>query len=684
MIEQKTSKRQVVLILALLILLVLIAFEPVRHNDFIDYDDPAYITENPNIQSGITAKSAAWAFTAGYQSNWHPLTWLSHMLDIELFGLNPLGHHLHNVALHTASTVLLFLILLNMTGALWPSVFAAMAFGIHPLRVESVAWASERKDTLSMLFFMLTAAAYIYYARKGGILRYGLVVLCFGLGLMAKPMLVTVPLILLILDWWPLNRIQYPAAKLPRLLSVPGTACPAVPPGRLIAEKIPLLVLTLIFCIITYNVQQAGGSMVAVKFLIRALNVLTSCLGYLGKMVWPADLAVLYPYPLHIYPLWPKIVSFIILTLGSVFIFYSIPKRPYLMAGWLWYVVTLIPVIGLVQVGIQSMADRYTYLPSVGIFIALSWTAAHLSAKWRYQKMLMGIVGGLAVIAMIMATRTQLTYWKDSISLYEHTLAVTQDNYAIHNNLSWTLARQNKLTEAQDHIKAALQIWPGCPDANINTAAILIQRGQLDKATEHLQKALEAETNNAMIYLNMGYIFEARKNAEEAICAYERATQLNRNEYKAFTSLGILKARQGHLDQAVKCFRQSLRNNPAYVKFCRNPVFDPHADTDLIAAMNNLAWILATTQDNTIRNPDEAVSLAQKVCQLTGFKKNNLLDTLAAAYASANQFKEAAETAQQAIDSANAAGQKSMAEDITKRLRLYQTLKPYYETQPQN
>jgi tetratricopeptide (TPR) repeat protein len=633
MIEQKTSKRQVVLILALLILLVLIAFEPVRHNDFIDYDDPAYITENPNIQSGITAKSAAWAFTAGYQSNWHPLTWLSHMLDIELFGLNPLGHHLHNVALHTASTVLLFLILLNMTGALWPSVFAAMAFGIHPLRVESVAWASERKDTLSMLFFMLTAAAYIYYARKGGILRYGLVVLCFGLGLMAKPMLVTVPLILLILDWWPLNRIQYPAAKLPRLLSVPGTACPAVPPGRLIAEKIPLLVLTLIFCIITYNVQQAGGSMSYIKFYIRVLNALTGYLGYLGKMVWPADLAVLYPYPAYVYPLKPPTISFVVLTLMSAFIVYSIPKRPYLMAGWLWYVVTLIPVIGLVQVGIQSMADRYTYLPSIGIFIALSWTAAHLSAKWRYRKLIFGILGGLIATALAAGTRTQLACWKDTAALFDHTLAVTKNNYMAHYVFGGVLEKQDKLDEAAIHFNKALHLWPEFPEANISMASLLIRRKQFDNAMVYLDKTMEVSPDNPRVYYYKGALFQTQQKFDKAIQAYER----------------------------------TLRLKPDYT-----------------AALNNLAWLLATMPDSKIQNPAKAVQLARKGCELTFFRDQNMLDTLAAAYASANQFKEAIETAQKAMDLANAAGQKSKAEEIAGRLQLYQAGKPYCETQPQH
>jgi Tfp pilus assembly protein PilF len=629
MIEQKTSKRQVILISASLVLLVLIAFEPVRHNDFVGYDDGDYVIKNIDIQSGFTRESVAWAFTSGYAANWHPVTWLSHMLDIELFGLNPLGHHLHNVALHTISTVLLFLILRSMTGALWPSAFAAMAFGIHPLRVESVAWASERKDTLSMLFFMLTVAAYIYYTHKGGIRRYVLVVLCFSLGLMAKPMLVTVPFILLILDWWPLNRIRHSAAT-SRLLPVPETACPTVSPGRLIAEKIPLFVLTLIFCIITYSVQQAGGSMSYIKFYIRVLNALTGYLGYLGKIVWPADLAVLYPYPAYVYPLKPPMISFIILTFVSVFIVYSVPKRPYLMAGWLWYVVTLIPVIGLVQVGIQSMADRYTYLPSIGIFMALSWTAAHLSAKWRYRTLIWSVLGCLTAAAMTVGTRTQLTYWKDTAALFDHTLAVTKNNYIAHKVYSGVLEQQERFDEAAIHLSKALKIWPDFPDANINMASLMIRRKQFDDAMVYLHKTMEIKPDNPRVHYYMGALFQTQLKFKEAIQAYEKTLQL---------------------------------------------------DPDFTAAMNNLAWLLATTPDDEIRNPVEAVRLAEKGCKLTSFKDLNMLDTLAAAFASVNQFKEAIEMAQKALDLAIAEGQKNKAGQIAERLQLYRASKSYYETQ---
>jgi tetratricopeptide (TPR) repeat protein len=739
----KSPKFQLVLISAGLVLLILVVFEPLRHNGFVNYDDPLYIVENPHIQYGFTTSSILWAFTSGYATNWHPLTWLSHMLDIELFGLNPLGHHLHNLLLHIASTILLFWLLHNMTGAVWRSTFVAMAFGIHPLRVESVAWVAERKDVLSMLFFMLTVAAYLYYVKQGGILRYLLVVLCFALGLMAKPMLVTLPFVLLLLDFWPLRRIHKNVR-------------------RLIVEKIPLLILTIASCIITYSVQKASAS--SFSFYSRATNALVNYVAYLGKLFWPHNLAVLYPYPPSAYPLWLTAAALTILLILSVFIIYNRSKWPFLFTGWFWYIITLVPVIGFVKVGNQSMADRYMYLPSIGISIMLSWSAAQLSAKLRHQKIIMGILIALAGAAMAIGTCSQVALWKDSVTLFKYTLAVTQNNAVIHNNLCWPLWKQGKEAEATEHIQKALQLSPAYPDANINMAAILLKHRQYDKVADYLRKVLityptnakanlnmayifmgqknfdEAErylrnvlmtdAANAEAYYNMGIILEARGKTDEAIHAYEEAVKLNRNHFQAMCDLGVLKFQQGFLEEALSCFRQSIQINPDYGpahynlgsilqkqgKFeeaissyltaletdpnnlntwsnlalsqqttghIRQAVDSYHKalelDPNSIPILNNLAWILATTPDTQIRNPAQAASLADKMHRLTSSENPEILDTLAAAYAAAGQFKEAIETAQKAIDLANAAGQKSKTEEISKRLQLYQASKPYSE-----
>jgi Flp pilus assembly protein TadD len=619
---ENTSKLQMTLVSAGLVLLILATFEPLRHNEFIIYDDYDYITENPHIQSGFTRDSIIWAFTSGYASNWHPLTWLSHMVDIELFELNPLGHHLHNLLLHIASTILLFWLLHNMTGAVWRSAFVAMAFGIHPLHVESVAWAAERKDVLSMLFFMLTVAAYLYYVRQGGKGRYLLVMLCFALSLMAKPMLVTLPLVLLLLDFWPLGRVQ-------KFTNKPAGKNRPMPALRLITEKVPLLMLTTASCIVTYLVQKASGSVNPLDFHTRVLNALVSYTAYIGKIFWPHNLAVLYPYPGQTYSVWLSAAALILLLIFSGFALHYHTRRPYFITGWFWYVVTLIPVIGLIQVGNQAMADRYTYLPSIGVFLIISWTAARFSAKWRYQKILMGTLSGLLALAMVIGTRTQLAYWKDSAALFEHTLVVTNNNYIAHSIFGKVLEKQGRLDEAVVHINKSLQIWPDFPDANINMASILIKRKQFDDAMVYLHKTMEITPDNPRVYYYMGSLFQAQRKSDEAIHAYERTLQLK----------------------------------PNYT-----------------AALNNLAWLLAATPDSKIQNPTEAITLARKACQLSNFKNPSLLDTLSVAYASAGQFKEAQETAQKAMDLAIAAGQKSIAEDISRRLQLYQAGKPYYES----
>lgn len=737
-----------------LVLLVLAAFEPLRHNAFVAFDDNDYITSNLHVKSGLTWESVKWAFTSRRAANWHPLTWLSHMVDIELFGLNPLGHHLHNLLLHTASTVLLFWLLSKMTGAIWPSAFVAMAFGIHPLRVESVAWASERKDVLSMLFFLLTIAVYLYYIKRPGVLRYSLVMVCFALGLMAKPMLVTLPIVLVLLDIWPLERTQTISRQAIRKSIL-----------YLITEKIPMLLLVIASCAVTYTVQKTGGSVNAISLQTRILNALSSYIAYLGKIFWPRNLAVLYPYPGPNYPLWPSLAALILLIVLSGIAFYCYSRKSWFFTGWFWYVITLVPVIGLIQVGNQSIADRYTYLPSVGILILLAWSAAQLSSAWRHQKMIMGILVAIAAAGMLAGTRNQLRYWKDSFSLFEHTLAITQYNPVIHNNLGWALMNQGNETKAFEHIQKALQFSPGFCDANINMATLLLKRKEYDKAMDYLHKVLKAKPNNFQAnyimalsfidlkrydqaaqyllaalkntrdnpdaYYYMGIILDTQNKKTEAINAYQQAIQLNPNHYLAINDLGVLKYQHNSLDEAVDYFRRSISIEPNYVQaysnlalvlqnqnrfqeavslnlkalelepnnpdtwynlgVCQQAVdnipgalisyrqvlqFDPNS----VTALNNLAWILAASPDDHIRKPAEAVLLADKLERLSHPENSDILDTLAAAYASDRQFKQAIETAQKAIDLANAAGQKEKAGDISRRLQYYKTEKPWYDS----
>lgn len=689
--------RTLILISAALAVLTLLAFEPVRHNGFVDFDDYSYIVENPAIQNGLTPASIRWAFTAGYAANWHPLTWLSHMVDIEWFGLSPLGHHLHNVLLHTAAAVLLFWVLCRMTGAVWPSAFAALVFAIHPLRVESVGWAAERKDVLSAVFWMLTVAAYVSYSKKGGGLRYLAAIFCFALGLMAKPMLVTLPLVLLLLDFWPLERTK------------------ERPLSKLIIEKLPFFALALFSCVITWYVQQGGGAVSALESLPlswRIANALTGYTAYLYKTVWPADLAVLYPYPLRLGPLWKPIASLCLLAACSGAALYNRKKHPYLVSGWFWYIITLVPVIGLVQVGFQTIADRYTYIPSIGLYILFAWGAERLCFAWPHRKIVLWTLGGLVAAALIFGTRQQVKYWKDSLTLFNRALAVTEDNYVIHCRLAQRLYEQNPDDPvAEDHIRKAVRIHPDFAEANNNMAAILMKSGQYKQAVEHLQRALRQEPEYAEAHLNMASILardkqfdaaikhvqkaqeahtasshfgaaallESMGKYEEAIEVYERAAYLNPSDFTTLAHLGILKARMGQTDDAVDCFRRSLEHNPDYARIMRDDNSDANVSAELLSAMNNLAWILATSPEQ--RKADEAVLLAEKACQLTDFGRFNLLDTLAAAYAADGQFAEAAVTAQKAIDLASAAGQTDAANRIAQRLQRYRAGDPFDELQ---
>jgi hypothetical protein len=359
---------------------------------FVNYDDGNYVYENPEVTGGLTLKGIVWAFTHVHSGNWHPLTWISHMLDCQFYGLNPGDHHLTNILLHTVTAILLFLMLRRMTGFLWRSAFVAAMFAVHPLRVESVAWVSERKDVLSGLFFMLTIIAYVCYARNPwSSYRYGLVTLLFALGLMCKPMLVTLPFVLLLLDYWPLNRL---------------TGWPV--PKRLIFEKLPLLGLTAMSCIITLIAQKEGvWSSDQVSLTLRFFNVLISYMAYLGKMFWPSGLAVLYPFPINGMPHWEMILAPVLLVSISAGVLFLRMTRPYLLIGWFWYLVMLLPVIGILQVGMQAMADRYTYLPQIGLYLMLTWAAADLCASWRHRGAVIGCGATSILAALIFCAHTQ-------------------------------------------------------------------------------------------------------------------------------------------------------------------------------------------------------------------------------------------------------------------------------------
>jgi protein O-mannosyl-transferase len=733
--ERNTPWRSDLLISAVLVFLVLIAFEPVRHNAFVEFDDNQYLVENTNVQSGFTARSVAWAFTSGYASNWHPLTWLSHMLDVELFKGNPFGHHLHNLFLHAVSVVLLFLVLKSMTRAIWPSAFAAVLFGIHPLRVESVAWAAERKDLLCAVFWMLTIAAYLHYVKGRSLGRYLLVMGALVLGLMAKPMIVSLPLVLLVLDFWPLRRVSGGRCQVSGEdggADRPSHFGPRTSLLNLVLEKVPLFILVAASCVVTYLVQRQGKSVTLdLPVAIRVSNALSSYVAYLGKLFWPSNLAVLYPYPVK-WPLWKPIMAASFLVLTSALLRRKGSQQPYLAAGWLWYLISLLPVIGIVQVGAQSMADRYTYLPSIGIFIMIAWGLAALSVNWRYRKETLAISSALVVITLMSLTRTQVSCWKDSLALFGHAVAVTENNYTMHHSLGWALARANRLDEAAFHLNRSLQLRPDA-ETHLDMADVLIKRRHFEEALTHLHVVLNAEPTNVIAHYDLGILLQAQGEPDKAINAYEQAVRLDRNHSGAFNNLGILKTEKGQLAEAAECFHQSIRIAPDKAPAHRNLAavllmqdqtreaaeqyrtalrIDPNDEEscwnlaytlhclrqleeaalydrrtlqlkpDHVPALNDLAWILATTADRKIQNPAEAIRLAHRASELTDWKEPAILDTLATAYASAYRFREATETAQRALDLATAAGQEDLNREIQKRLQLYKASTPYIETLP--
>ncbi|HEX5067206.1 MAG TPA: tetratricopeptide repeat protein [Myxococcota bacterium] len=490
--------------------LVLYAYWPVGGFSFLGYDDPIRVTENPWVRQGLGAASATWAFTTLTDGHWHPLTWLSHMLDVTLFGLDAGWHHRTNVLLHVASSLLLFAALTRMTRAPGRSLLVAALFALHPLHVESVAWVSERKDMLSGLFWMLGLYAYALYAERPSRMRFAAVALAFACGLASKAMVVTFPLVLLLLDVWPLARLRSESAR------------------RLALEKLPLLAGSALFALVTFLAQQRAGAVATTGVLpldARVAQALISSVAYLGKSVWPRSLACFYPYPDAISLVKAAGAASLLLALTALALRY-VRTRPYLAVGWFWYLVTLLPVVGLVQVGMQAMADRYTYLPLVGIFIAAVFGAYDLLAARTLGRRLLAPLAAAVVAACVLLTRIQVGYWQNDIVLNEHALAVTQGNFVAHNNLALAFVSQQRYAEAQAHLEEALRIRPGYPDARNNLAGVLIQQGRLHEAADELRTAVVNSPTYAPAHRNLAALLQQMGRPDEAAAHLREAERL--------------------------------------------------------------------------------------------------------------------------------------------------------------
>jgi tetratricopeptide (TPR) repeat protein len=552
-------KRLPRLVYLVLIFVTLVVFHQLPSHDFINLDDDILVYENPHVHAGLNKQGIAWAFTTFEAYNYHPLTWLSHMLDCQLFGLRPGMHHLTNLLFHLMNTALLLMVLRRMTGTLWRSGFVAALFALHPLHVESVAWVAERKDLLSAFFWLLAMWAYARYAERPGLNRYLPVLLFFALGLLAKPMVVTLPFVLLLLDFWPLGRMQfYQAGSDNRPLE------PKVPVFRLVWEKIPLFALAALSIVVTFAAQQKGGalkSLEAFPLTTRIANALISYVSYIGKMIWPHNLAVYYPYSGSV-PVWHAAGAGLALICLTVLLMWTARKRPYLAVGWLWYLGTLVPVIGLVQVGSQAMADRYTYLPLVGLFIALAWGVPSLFTSWHHRRSILAISATILLVSFTARTWLQLRYWQNSITLFQRTLHVTTNNHFAHNNLGVALAHNGRPNEAINHYSEALRLKPEAFEVHNNLANVLAAQGSVDEAIKHYFEALRLEPDYDKAHNNLGNVLAGKGKVEEAIKHYSEAIKINPDYAGAHYNLGNALAAQGSVDEAIKHYFEALRILP--------------------------------------------------------------------------------------------------------------------------
>jgi tetratricopeptide (TPR) repeat protein len=654
-----------------LIALTWLVFGQTLWHDFVNLDDHVYVYDNPLITRGLTFEGVINAFTHIHARNWHPLTTLSHMLDCQLFSLKAGGHHFTNVLLHSVAVVLLFLLLRQMTGAFWQSAFVAALFAVHPLHVESVAWVSERKDLLSAVFFMLTLWAYARYVQARSIGRYLTVALFFALGLMSKPMLVTVPCVLLLLDYWPLDRFSEDRTRLARSARPVHRTHSVVP---LLVEKIPLFALSAFSCIATLLIQlYSAGAIDQLPLAWRLNNAAVTYVAYIWQMFWPAGLAAFYPHPNDQLPLWQVILAITFLISVSLLAIQWRRERPYILTGWFWYVGMLVPVIGVVQAGEQGRADRYTYLPQIGLYVLIVWTIAGLLSRLGQsaQRRVAAIVMPIIIALLSWRAFAQTSHWKDSERLWNHALAVTTDNAMAHNNLGHLLLQRGDWDSAISHFELALQIRSrnGATHYNLgralmenNLANALAREGRLDEAVSHYEESVRLRPDYGDPYFNLGSVLFQQGRIDDAIAQWHKALVAQPNDAGFHTALGNAFLKKGLPKDAIAEYEHATRISR------RDPM-----------ARNNLAWLLATSSDASIRDGNRAIEIAQQAVQLSRGKDANYLRTLAAAYAETGRFGEATETAQRALQAAQTQGNSILANTIRDDIALYELGLPYHK-----
>lgn len=655
--DKTNGKRNYRLMYVCLILAILTLFTywQVRNFDFVNYDDDKYITNNRHVNSGLRIENIKWAFQSTQASNWHPITWISLMVDAELFGLNAGYFHVTNLFLHILNSLLLLLILYRMTGALWRSAAVAALFAIHPLHVESVVWVIERKDVLSTFFMMLSLWAYIYYIGKPDYKKYALVFTSFALGLMSKPMLVTFPFVLLLLDYWPLQRFSLYKAK-----ELPNNSVRKVITG-LIYEKIPLFLLAGISVILTIIAQGTEITiMQKIPMELRIENALIAYCEYIVKMIWPSSLAVLYPYPEFI-PFWEVLGAVILLMFISCLAIYTVNRFPYFVVGWLWYLGTLVPVIGLVQVGVQSMADRYTYMPFIGLFVVLVWAVSDFTAKLPYRKHVLTVVFIIVVSLLALVAWSQMKYWKDSYALFNRALAVTEKNYVLHCNMGVLLAGQGKIQDAMFHYNKALGIKPDDLDTNFNLGNLLAKQGNLEEAIVRYNTAIKSNPKFAMAHNNLGIAYAQSGHKEKAIEQFSEAVKIDPNYLDAQENLKTALIRQEKLRDSASIKKTEKAESVNTFQGHMEAGNSLMGKGDLDGAINHFKAALKLNPDNLNvhisiglalgykRNFEEAIAHFRKAIKLNP-KIPEIYNSLAVALAYTGRVDEAIIQLKKAIE----------------------------------
>ncbi len=729
------NRYQGLAVCALLLLAVGLVFGQTVRHEFVNYDDDQFVYENPHVAPGLTGHGMVWAFTHFEGHYWIPLTRISSMLDCQLYGLSAGGHHLTNVLLHAATTILLFLIFWRMTGGLWPSALLAALFAVHPLHVESVAWVTERKDVLSGLFFVLTIGTYVWYVQKPfswG--RYLPLIAVYALGLMTKPMLVTLPLVLLLLDYWPLGRLAPAAAKdIP--LADGGQGGHFSFPVRVVIEKVPLLLLMGVVCLVTAWTMREAARLdeTFLPFSWRLANTLVSYVVYLSQLVWPVGLAVYYPHPGVDLPVWKVAGAAAVLAGISAAALAGWRWCPYLLVGWLWFLGMLVPVIGLVQLGSYATADRFTYLPQLGLGTALAWGVTDVCRRWPPGRLSCAASSALVLALLMGCAWRQTSFWCNSETLWTHALACTSRNSVAHDSLGTALAKRGQFGEALAHHRQALEIKPDCAIAHNNVALALTRLGQPDEALAHFRQALASDPDYAIAHNNLGVVLQQRGKVDEALAHFQQAAEINPDFAEAHNNLGMALQIRGRVDEALAQFQRAVELKPDYaeahcnlgnlatargqlgeaivhyqkgletrpgdvrtrcslgVVLARCGRFDEsiaqfeqalRSQPNCVEAHHNLAWLRATCQQAWLRSGVEAVEHARRADQLCSGKRVDVLDTLAAAYAEAGRFADALTTARKALDLATRQNAPALVDLLRTQISLYEAGKPFHQAPP--